>query len=55
MKQRILGKTGARVSEIALGCWQLGAVWGEPFDMDVALETLKTAVSHDIEIGRAHV
>jgi aryl-alcohol dehydrogenase-like predicted oxidoreductase len=49
MKQRILGKTGVKVSEIALGCWQLGAVWGEPFDMDVALDTLKTAASHDID------
>jgi aryl-alcohol dehydrogenase-like predicted oxidoreductase len=48
MKQRQLGKTGVQVSEIALGCWQLGAVWGEPFDMGLALETLNTAIEQGI-------
>ncbi|MDX9807072.1 MAG: aldo/keto reductase [Acholeplasma sp.] len=48
MKQRMLGKTGVMVSEIALGCWQLGAVWGEPFNPEIALNTLKTATSQGI-------
>ena len=48
MKQRMLGKTGVMVSEIALGCWQLGAVWGEPFNPEVALNTLKAATESQI-------
>jgi aryl-alcohol dehydrogenase-like predicted oxidoreductase len=44
MKYRILGKTGFRVSEISLGAWQLGAVWGQPFDERVAAATLDKAV-----------
>lgn len=28
MKHRTLGQTGYRVSEIGLGCWQLGGDWG---------------------------
>jgi aryl-alcohol dehydrogenase-like predicted oxidoreductase len=48
MKTRILGKTGINVSEISLGTWQLGSVWGMPFDQNVAYETLNTAVSQGI-------
>ncbi|MFU8793178.1 MAG: aldo/keto reductase [Acholeplasmataceae bacterium] len=48
MKTRILGKTGVAVSEIALGTWQLGSVWGMPFDHEVAINTLKTAVKEGI-------
>ncbi len=43
MKYRPFGKTGFLVSEIALGTWQLGSVWGMPFDEKIAFETLKTA------------
>ncbi len=43
MKYRKLGKTNINVSEIAMGCWQLGGVWGEPFNSSVAEETLKAA------------
>jgi len=44
MKFRTLGTTGLNVSEIALGTWQLGSVWGMPFDEKIAIETLQTAV-----------
>jgi aryl-alcohol dehydrogenase-like predicted oxidoreductase len=48
MKKRVLGKTGTLVSEISLGCWQLGSKWGEPFELDVALDTLKAATKEGI-------
>lgn len=48
MKQRMLGKTGVMVSEISLGCWQLGAVWGEPFNPEIALNTLLAATKEGI-------
>jgi aryl-alcohol dehydrogenase-like predicted oxidoreductase len=44
MRYRTLGKTGFKVSEISLGAWQLGAVWGQPFDGRVAAQTLERAV-----------
>jgi aryl-alcohol dehydrogenase-like predicted oxidoreductase len=48
MKTRLLGKTGARVSEIGLGCWQLGgAEWGR-LDEKVAFEILSTAVESGV-------
>ncbi|MFP4078844.1 MAG: aldo/keto reductase, partial [Candidatus Izemoplasmataceae bacterium] len=48
MKYRTLGKTGVKVSEIALGTWQLGGGWGAEFDEEMALETLRTARKHGI-------
>lgn len=48
MNYRTLGKTNIKVSEISLGTWQLGSVWGEPFDEDVAKETLEEAVKNGI-------
>ena len=44
MKQRPFGKTGFNISEIALGTWQLGSKWGDPFREEVAFETLQTSV-----------
>lgn len=42
MKERILGKTGFKISEIGLGCWQLGNDFG-PVDDNEAKNILNTA------------
>jgi aryl-alcohol dehydrogenase-like predicted oxidoreductase len=47
MKTRTFGRTGRSVSEIGLGCWQLGADWGDVSEAD-ALAILKTAVEAGI-------
>ncbi len=47
MNTRKLGKTGYDVSEIGLGCWQLGGDFG-PVGDDTASEILRTARSLDI-------
>jgi len=44
MKTRLFNKTGVRVSEIGLGCWQLGGSdWGD-VDEKLAFEILSAAV-----------
>ncbi|MCR4668112.1 MAG: aldo/keto reductase, partial [Clostridia bacterium] len=48
MKERIFGKTGRRVSEVGLGTWQLGTVWGDPFDREEAFRILETAEASGI-------
>ncbi|MBY9005970.1 MAG: aldo/keto reductase [Candidatus Lokiarchaeota archaeon] len=48
MKYRKLGKTNYNVSEISIGCWQLGGKWGTPFDEEIAYKTLNTASSNGI-------
>lgn len=48
MKQRKLGKTNVLISEISMGCWQLGGTWGDPFNPVVAEETLKAAQNQGI-------
>lgn len=50
MKYRQFGKTNLKVSEIALGTWQLGSVWGETFNEEVAEDTLKEAVLQGINL-----
>jgi len=43
MDTRVLGRTGRPVSVVGLGCWQLGADWGE-VSPDVAMGILHAAV-----------
>jgi len=47
MNSRTLGKTGFTVSEIGLGCWQLGGDFG-PVSDQTASDILKTARSLDV-------
>lgn len=48
MKKRTFGNTGARVSEIGLGCWQLGgADWGDVSD-EQAMAILGAAVDSGV-------
>jgi aryl-alcohol dehydrogenase-like predicted oxidoreductase len=42
MKRRTLGKSGLTVSEIGLGCWQLGGDFG-PIDEERAMATMQAA------------
>ena len=43
MRERRFGNTGAMVSEIGLGTWQLGTRWGDPFNHEEAWKILETA------------
>lgn len=43
INKRILGNTGKEVTELGLGTWQLGSVWGEQFNHDEALKILEAA------------
>jgi aryl-alcohol dehydrogenase-like predicted oxidoreductase len=47
MEQRVLGKTGRRVSIVGLGTWQLGADWGAVTESD-ALAVLEAAVESGV-------
>lgn len=48
MKTRKLGANGFDVSEVGLGCWQLGADWGTGVAREIGLEILTTAASHGV-------
>ncbi|AFK05270.1 aldo/keto reductase [Emticicia oligotrophica DSM 17448] len=48
MKYRKLGKTGFEISEISLGTWQVGGVWGEVFSHENAEKILHAAVDSGI-------
>ncbi len=47
MHSRVLGKTGKRVSEIGLGCWQLGGDFG-PIEDAQSLQVLEAATKENI-------
>jgi aryl-alcohol dehydrogenase-like predicted oxidoreductase len=48
MKYRKLGKTGFEISEISLGTWQVGGVWGDEFSHENANNILNSAVDAGI-------
>lgn len=48
MNYRQLGKTGFRISEISLGTWQVGGVWGSKFDHTLAESILQKAIDSGI-------
>lgn len=48
MKYRKLGKEGPEISEIGLGCWQLGGDWGNPISEEAGMNILSEAVNQGI-------
>lgn len=50
MKNRILGKTGQRVSEIGFGAWAIGGTWGE-----VSMEDAKSALNAALDAGMTFI
>lgn len=48
MTYRTLGKTNFQVSEISLGTWQVGGVWGSGFDDTLADRLLDEAVEQGV-------
>ncbi|WP_147676697.1 aldo/keto reductase [Algibacter pacificus] len=48
MQKRLLGIHGFKVSEVGLGCWQLGADWGESLSQTTSFNILNEAVKNGI-------
>ncbi|WP_179004559.1 aldo/keto reductase [Winogradskyella forsetii] len=48
MKTRELGKNGFDVSEVGLGCWQIGGNWGNEIDKKNAFEILNEAIENGV-------
>jgi len=48
MKFRQLGKNGITVSEIGLGCWQLGNDWGDDLEEELAFAIMQAAVDNGV-------
>ena len=50
MKKRLFGKTGIEVSEIGIGTWQLGGVWGDDYNEESAKEILEVSYQNGINL-----
>ena len=50
MEHRTLGKNGPKISEIGLGCWQLGGDWGDPLSEETGLGILQEAVKQGVTL-----
>ena len=48
MKNRMLRKNGFEVSEVGLGCWQIGADWGSEISKSEAEQILNRAFENGI-------
>lgn len=48
MKKRKLGNNGFEISEVGLGCWQIGGNWGDGIEKNKAFEILDEAVANGI-------
>lgn len=48
MKYRQLGRNGFKVSEVGMGCWQIGADWGKEIENTEAQRILKEARENEI-------
>lgn len=48
MNYRNLGRSGMKVSEVALGTWQVGGGWGQAFDRAKAESIIETAIEQGI-------
>jgi len=48
MQKRQLGIQGFQVSEVGLGCWQLGADWGDALSAETSFNILNEAVKHGV-------
>ena len=48
MKKRAFGNSEFKVSEVGLGCWQLGGDWGENISDDAAFNIMSKAVEQGV-------
>jgi aryl-alcohol dehydrogenase-like predicted oxidoreductase len=48
MKKRTLGTQGFELSEVGLGCWQIGANWGNEIEKNKAFKILNEAVENGV-------
>lgn len=48
MNYRFIGNSGMKISEIGLGCWQIGGNWGKTISEDRSIEILQSAVDSGV-------